>query len=133
MVWTIKGITLLIFFGWIWTVYRMISLGKRADALRSIHPTAHQLYAPTVNWMTAAMTATAALSHILIRQKIGGADGPLFTVHLWFAVTFCIALCLMQLNPGTTRPILHRWIAYAILIPSFIGTAVTGPILLILM
>lgn len=133
MVWVIKGITLLITLGWILTVYRMIRLGKRIDAAQNIHPTAHQLFAPAVNWMTSLVIVAAVLSHILIRREIGGVGGLLFTIHLCFAVTFCVALCLMQLNPGTTRPILHTWIAYAILIPSFIGTAVTGPILVILM
>lgn len=111
----------------------MIRLGKRIDAAQSIHPTAHQLFAPAVNWMTAVMIVTAALSHILIRHQIGGAGGLLFIVHLCSAVTFCAALCLLQLNPGTIRPKLHKTIAHGVLIPSFIATAITGPTLLILM
>lgn len=111
----------------------MVRLGKRADARKSIHPTAHELFAPNVYWMTAAMIVSAALSHLLIRRQIGGVGGLLFIVHLSFAMAFCITLGLMRLNPGSIRPKLHKRIGYGVLMPSFMGMALTGLVLLILM
>lgn len=70
------------------------------------------------------------ITELFVRMNGGLQPSPLFWIHLSCAVPFFVSLMLIRfwLN-GLKHPALHRQLAYLCLV-SFIGTIITGTILL---
>lgn len=101
------------------------NIGRHLNGL--VNSTGHRRYATTA---TVIAVVAVVATEIFIRLHGGANGGPLFLIHLCFAIPFFLTLLTLRFYAtGTRSPRVHRILAYSCC-AAFVGALSTGAPLL---